>query len=390
MKKIYTSIDLGTDNIKIVVSEVYHDKQYVLATSSVRSVGFTKGVITDMTMASNSLNLALEEVEKKLSHKITEAIVNIPPFDISFNVVEGEIGVMEEAVVDNVTLLKLWASSIKEKIDKEDAIVMYLPLEYKLNQKEKLTNVVGKTYQQLKVKALTGVMKKDEVDKIQALFDSCHIELMDIIPNFLGDYYMVKNKELDSRVGAIINIGYALTNITVFNKGVPLKHVTLDKGSAYVDKDIAYIYKMDAMTARKLKETFALAAAKFASSDRIEIDSNLEEKLVVTKKEISEIVEARLEEMLKNVKKQINLLTNRKLEYIMVTGGISEIANFSYLIEEILGSKATLCNMNTMLGVRNNKYSTALGNIYYYDSKLSGSGQSHSMINDLEWINQQL
>ncbi len=390
MKKIYTSIDLGTDNIKIVVSEVYHDKQYVLATSEVRSVGFTKGVITDMAMATNSLNLALEEVEKRLSMKIEQAIVNISFLDISFQAVLGETSVMEEDVVSDTTILKLWASSLKEQIDKDDVAIMYMPLEYKINQKEVVTNVLGKTYQHLKVKALTGVIKKEQVSQIQALFDLCHVKLMDIIPNFLGDYYMMKTDEIDSKVGVVINIGYSLTNITVFNKGVPLKHITLDKGSSYVDKDISYIYKMDAMTARKLKETFALAKAKFASLETIEMDSNLEEKLVVTRKEISEIVEARLDEMLKNMKKQINLLTNRKIEYIMVTGGITEIANFSYLVEEILGNKATVCDMSTTLGVRNNKYSTVVGNIYYYDQKLSHLGQSNSMINDEEWISQQL
>ena len=93
--------------------------------------------------------------------------------------------------------------------------------------------------------------------------------------------------------------------------------------------------------------------------------------------------------MLKNIKKQINLLTNRQIEYIMVTGGISELANFSHLIENNLGNKAFVCDMNSVLGARNNKYSTVVGNIYYYDAKLSQSGQSLTMMNEEKLINQQ-
>ena len=51
--------------------------------------------------------------------------------------------------------------------------------------------------------------------------------------------------------------------------------------------------------------------------------------------EISEIVEARLREILKLSKKQINLLTNKEIRYIIVTGGITEIAGFQYLVENV-------------------------------------------------------
>ena len=44
MKKIYSSIDLGSNNIKVVVSEMHKNKMNVLATAKVPSSGIKKRV----------------------------------------------------------------------------------------------------------------------------------------------------------------------------------------------------------------------------------------------------------------------------------------------------------------------------------------------------------
>ena len=62
MRKIYTGIDVGSDSIKIVTSEFLNDRFYTLASVSVKSVGITRGIITDYDMALNSLNLAKKEL----------------------------------------------------------------------------------------------------------------------------------------------------------------------------------------------------------------------------------------------------------------------------------------------------------------------------------------
>ena len=52
MKNIYTSIDIGSDTIKVVTCELYHNKLNLLAASSVKSKGIKKGLIIDAELAS--------------------------------------------------------------------------------------------------------------------------------------------------------------------------------------------------------------------------------------------------------------------------------------------------------------------------------------------------
>ena len=59
MKHIYTSVDLGTDSIKVVVCELYKNKLNLLAASSEKSEGIKKGLITDVEKAKASLKKAI-------------------------------------------------------------------------------------------------------------------------------------------------------------------------------------------------------------------------------------------------------------------------------------------------------------------------------------------
>ena len=59
MGDIYTGIDLGTDSIKIVVTEKVNDKFQVLASVSSPSNGIKNGFIVDTKMAVSSVKNAL-------------------------------------------------------------------------------------------------------------------------------------------------------------------------------------------------------------------------------------------------------------------------------------------------------------------------------------------
>ena len=98
MRKIYTGIDVGSDSIKIVTSEFLNDRFYTLASVSVKSVGITRGIITDYDMALNSLNLAKKEIEKALGTSVNIAIITVPSNDRNLSVIEGSINLYNEFV----------------------------------------------------------------------------------------------------------------------------------------------------------------------------------------------------------------------------------------------------------------------------------------------------
>ena len=73
------------------------------------------------------------------------------------------------------------------------------------------------------------------------------------------------------------------------------------------------------------------------------------------------------------------LLTKKEVQYIVLTGGLTEIKSFKNLVYEILGKDVIIYLMEE-IGIRDNKYITAMGMIKYFNDKMAVRGKEYSMI----------
>lgn len=381
MRKIYTGIDLGSDNIKVVVAELINEKFQVLASTSVKSVGIRKGLVIDHHMVVNSLKLAIEEIEKTLGLKINKTLVTVPSNNRNIMVVDGKIDIDHETINGSDIIAVLQESSENE-IPENEELVSLVPIMFSIDDNKVMPNPNGQKAESLSVKALLATAPKKQIYDYLKVFSDLNIEVEDISFNCIGDYYEAKTKETDSVLGAIVNIGHEKTDISIFNKGILIKNSIINLGSINVDKDISYIYGLDINTARELKEGFAVCSRRYADINEVlEFKVNEDEKLSINQYEITEVVEARIVELLKLAKKEINSLTKRKISYIIVTGGITELMGFSYVVENILGINSSTLNITT-IGIRNNKFSSAMGLIRYYHEKMKLREKNVSFVDD--------
>lgn len=380
MRNIYTGIDLGSDNIKIVVAELVNDKFQVLASASVRSVGIKRGLITDPEMALNSLTLALDEVEKVLGTRVDRAVITVPVNDRNLKVVSGSLYV--NGIVNGKDIVSVLQNAAEGQIPDGEELVSIIPITFDTGKEDFTKNPNGVNAETLNVKALLATAPKKQIYDYLRVFASANVKIEDITFNCIGDYYEAKNDDTDKKIGAIINIGHGKTDVAVFNKGILIKNSVFNLGSRNIDKDITYIYGTDLNTSRELKEKFATASRRYADMNEIlEFTDEEGNKRSINQYEITEVVEARVVELLKLAKKEINDLTKRKISYIIVTGGITEMVGFSYAAENTLGINTTVMNIATM-GIRSNKYSSAIGVIKYFHEKMQLREKNLSLIED--------
>ena len=69
-----------------------------------------------------------------------------------------------------------------------------------------------------------------------------------------------------------------------------------------------------------------------------------QENIKINQYEVSEIVYSRIKEILINAKKEINLLTKKEISYIIITGGTTELMEFTEVAKEIFGKKYKVCS----------------------------------------------
>ena len=62
MRKIYTSIDIGSDTIKFVVGELYNKNINILSSNTIKTKGVRKGLIFDPNLTNNALKEGIKEL----------------------------------------------------------------------------------------------------------------------------------------------------------------------------------------------------------------------------------------------------------------------------------------------------------------------------------------
>ena len=382
MRNIYTGIDIGSDSIKIVVGEIFNGKFHVLASSNAETNGAVKrGMIIDKEEVASSIKKAVANIESTIGLKVKEAIVTVPSNNRKLSVVSGEIDVLGD-VVSGDDIENVLTEAVSDKVDDDYEVVSIIPITFNLDDSEGIANPKNKKAEKLGVKAVLLTVPKENITDVVDTCQIAGIEVKDICIPTVGDYFEARGKDTETEVGAVINIGNDTIEVSLFNKGIIIKDDIINLGSKNVDKDISYVYGVDLLTARELKENFSICSRKYAdSNDIIEVNISDEEKIKINQYEISEVVEARVVELLKLAKKSINNLTNRKISYIIVTGGLSELTGFGYVVENTLGITASVVNISTM-GVRNNKYSSAIGIIKYFHEKMQLKDINYSMFDD--------
>ena len=365
MRKIMAAIDIGNSEIKLVVAEMTGGKFNVLSVSNTKTLGIKKNAITSEDELKNAISTVLKDSESKLNIKINKLIAMVPTFDIEFTIGEAKIDV--DGIVKGQDVSRVVLESYKGIVPDNMELVNAIPMHFKVDSGEVLLDPKGKVSNSLSVKAVLMMSPKNIVYKILSILDKLDLDIVDIGISPIGDYYAFKNKTIDKQIGAIINIGGNNTTVSIFNKGIITNVSTIELGGKNIDNDIAYIYKVDLDTACKLKNEFALSSPKYASvNDEITIKNKDGRDTIINEEEISKVVYSRIKEILTTARKEINHLTKKENSYIIVTGGVSEMTDFKLVLDETIENNAiigTICD----LGVRNNKFSSVIGLIKWYN-----------------------
>ena len=378
MKKIYTAIDIGSDTIKFVVGEYFKNKLNILATYEQKAKGIRKGLIVDPNLAINSIKDGIKEINNNLGIDIKKVIVGVPSYNAKFMFVTSEIEITGDAITtDDVN--NLIKASVYSKVEQDYELITVLPLTFLIDG-EKETKVVGKTGNKLEIKGIMISAPKKNVYSVLSVMEGAGLEVVDITVSALGDYYEVRNDNLDKNIGAIINLGHETTNVSVFSRGKLMNTETIQLGGINVDKDLAYMFNINVFDAREIKEKFASSHKRFiALNDVYEVKNTAGEVIKLNQIEVTEIVMDRLAELLRLAQRQILLLTKQNISYIVITGGLTEIRAFKNLVYEILGKDVIIYTEDT-LGIRDNKYITSIGMIKYFIDKMETRGRDYTMI----------
>jgi len=379
LRKIYASIDIGTYSIKFVVGEYFNHKFYVLASHCVNSKGIKKGLIVEPNLVIEAIQEGIYEINEILGVSVSKVLVNVPDYNVRFQEVVGSIETENGEFVTAVDVNRVIKDSIYNQLDEAYELVTILPVEYTIDGNKGIRKPIGKSGQKLEIKGIMVSTPKKNIYSVLNVLEAAGLEVVDITINGLSSYYEIHDNDLDKKDGAVINLGHETTAVSIFEEGKLVSNETLQIGGINVEKDISYVFGTSVSDGRVLKEKFASCHKRFCQLNEIyEVKNSIGESVKLNQLEVSEVVMSRMVEILNLAKKQIRLLATREIEYIVITGGLTEIKSFKNLAYEIFGKDVIIYTVTT-LGCRDNKYVNAIGMIKYFIEKMESRGKEVSM-----------
>lgn len=385
MRKIIAAIDIGSDKIKLVVGEILKNRLHILASSVTPSLGVSKGFVVDPQALIPKLEEAFQKCENILGVKISKVFLSVPSENSEFFLSEGVSTITNEShSIQNADIIRAMQAATYNKIDNDREIVAIHPISYYINDGENIKNPIGVETDKVMVKCLVTTIPRKNAYTLAKCLEQIGVQVLDFTLGTIGDYFEFQKEMMKDTVGVFINIGYTKTEVSVFNKGLLMNSHTLELGAKNIEQDIMYIYKVTKKDAKEIKETLCSAHKRGVSASIKKTYTNKNgEEVTISEYEATEIASSRIEEILKIAKKEINLLTKKEIHYIMITGGVSEMTNFSILLEEVFGRSAKI-GATKELGVRSNIYSTSVGLMKYYEDKYRNREQTLSVLDEEE------
>ncbi len=381
MEHVYASIDLGSDSIKLVVCDLYQNHLNLLAATSMPSRGIKKGLIIEPELAKKSIQLAFKQVEEMLGIRIKKVIANIPNHMAEYKIIKGECDIPGDLITSR-DMMNSYKAGIRSNLMPNEEFVTVVPIDFKINGKTVMKDPKGFPGKKLMGRAMMVTTPKKNVYSVASIIESLGIEIVDISVGSIGDINCFRNSDLDKSISAVINVGSDITAVSLYNKSIPVSTKIIGAGGRDIDRDLAYMYKIDVEEARKLKENFALAHKRNADVHDIYETVNMDNvNIKINQQAASEVVMSRINEILTLAKNELEDLTNKPIQYIIVTGGTSNMLDFEYCVHDTLPSIASKAKVK-LIGVRNNKYSTAIGNIIYFLNTLKLKGMDYSMLSE--------
>ena len=379
MRRIIAGLDIGDAWIKLVVGEIVKDKLCILACCEVPSRGIKKGFVVNPESTVEALNEVFNKAEETLGIRPNKVVVNIPCNDAESFMTESFVSVEgEDKIITNKDITNVLKSSTHKKYDDSYELVTVIPTKYRLDDTTTVKQPVGMKADKIEVKAVAVIVPKKNIAAIAKCLELINVKIVDICLGPIADYYCFEEKEYKNIVGAVVNIGDVKTEVSIFNKGVLTNCEVIDIGGEKIDYDLSYVYKINRRDAVYLKEELCIADKKMAVvTEAMNFVDKNRDQIKINQYDATEIVEARLDEILNLIKKQINLLTKKEISYIIITGGVTETGEFKHFASKKF--KNLRIGEVTEIGARNNKYSTAIGLIRYYDNKLNLRNKNFSI-----------
>jgi cell division protein FtsA len=339
------AIDFGSNSIKLAVAKDSLDEQdkiQVLALVERNSSGIRKGIVTNMSEATEALIDIINQAESIIGLPIRKAIVGINGLGVTFTNSEGLVVVsrqdneISEPDVDRVihdSLTKAFGINNNE-------IIHVIPKSFTIDNQDGIRYPVGMVGSKLEAKTLVVSVESSYLRNFSKVFNQASIDVSNQIfsPIASSDFILTSRQKKAGTV--LVDIGYSSTSFIVWENEEIFASGIIPIGSDHITADLAVGLQTTMEMAEEIKKQHLNLGAEvdkeIAEVEMYNEDLQINETFKT--KEISQYARARAEEIFLFLNKELRKIgKNSQLPGgAVLTGGGSSLKGIEAIAKDIL------------------------------------------------------
>ncbi len=309
MERTIVGIDVGTSKICTLVGEVDEEGDVcVIGVGVAPSRGVRKGVVVNVTDATTSIAASVEKAERTSGYKIERAYVGLSGTHVSSLNSRGVVGISRREhgiTVEDVERALDAAHAIAVPHNQE--VVHVIPRGYTVDGQDGVHDPVGMHGFRLEVEAHIVIASSTSIQNLVKCVEETGVTVDELVlASIAAGDAILTDTERDMGV-VLADMGAGTTDIGIFIDGSVWHTVTLGVGSEYITGDIAIGLRLPPDVAERIKVQHGHACvAQVPTEARVTVPAFGEQnRQVVLRWKLAEIIEARTEEILSMIQQEI-------------------------------------------------------------------------------------
>ncbi|HJL55768.1 MAG: cell division protein FtsA [Candidatus Pacebacteria bacterium] len=333
-RNITTGIDIGTYQIKVVITEYGNSNNgnlpKIIGTGFSQSKGLRHGYIINPTDTIRAIKIAVAQAEKSAKVRIKKAFISIG--GVGLEEAHSKGGVIISRADSEITdldiekALKDSEKKIEQKILNRK-VLHDIPLRYKIDGGTVLGKPQGMKGSRLEVDVLFVTCLEQHLNDLIAAVEEAGVQVEDVMASPIAGSFVTLSRAQKVAGAVLANIGAETVSIVVFENNIPISLKVFSIGGSDITNDIALGLKIPLEDAEKVK-TGMLSGVEFP------------------KKKLDEIITARLSDIFELIETHLKKIGKNGLlpAGIIITGGGSGIATIEDLARASLKLPSKLAN----------------------------------------------
>jgi cell division protein FtsA len=363
MADIIFGLDIGTTKVCALVGEVREGRLQIIGLGQAAARGMRKGMVIDVSEASQALAQAVEQAEQTSGYDLSQAIISMAGEHISSTNNKGivAIGRNEAGVI---------VSDIERALDVAQAIpvppnrqiVHLIPRNYTIDEHDGVRNPIGMHGFRLEVETHIVTAARPALQNLTSCADNVGIKASEFVLNALASGEAVLDPN-EREMGVIVaDIGGGTTDIALYMQGKVWHTQVFPIGGYHISNDIAIGLRAPYDVAEQVK-------IQYGDCRPDQIDANTVftvepfggEKIQVGRQDLAHVIEARVEEIFQHILEDIQRSGYDGLlpAGIVLTGGSAQLRGITEVAERVLNVPARVAQPQNLVGMVDKLHSPA-------------------------------